>query len=329
MKKELEVLKKYCAKMSTVQNENQRLKKDLNNISTQLKVANNTLNELGVTDPENAFQIDLLQEKLKTYHEIQCERNNLKRMNSILESELQQNRTQLEESQGLRVQADFVSKVVEERFQLRKKVGELHQIEQEVAELRRRANQVDDLEHQLYVAAKSNELFEDQLGQMRRELDDKCCEIKTYKEQEQKLRDQIKSIEMEKSKLESVVHEAEMLRLEKVTLERNIENLSRINNDYEEMCSKMECMESLKLEADMYREGMRKLEEVTQENEYLKQEAERINMIQEEKDDLSDQVMQMEQSINCQECEIKRLVCYIDNYSKAQAQKQVSISFKF
>lgn len=139
IKKEVNILKKYCSKLREVESENEKLKVELGS-------------RVAIKDSEADIgkdQVETLKDKLKNWEELTKERDSLANRVHVLEQQLQQYQTLPEDVELLRKKSDMLDNVMQERDGLSQKVKLIKSMEEEMQNLRAKADRVDQLEREL------------------------------------------------------------------------------------------------------------------------------------------------------------------------------------
>lgn len=146
IKKEVEVLKRYCSKLKEVESENEKLKVELGS-----KVA------IKESEPDmDKSRMDTLKDKLKNLESLTEERDNLANKVRILEKQLMKYQSLPGDVEELRNKSEILDNVMMERDNLKQKCKGVKAMEDELKKLRVKAERVDELEKQLRNASKGD-----------------------------------------------------------------------------------------------------------------------------------------------------------------------------
>lgn len=315
IRKEVEVLKKYCAKLSSIQAENHQLRQDLVKYKDMMNV-------LGLTG-DKELEFDILKEKLAVLQETEKERDILKGRVEKLERELYAYNDLPEDIEVFKQRSLLLDEVLQDRDRLSRRVEQLRGIDEEVIALRKKAARVDDLEEKLKAAMKEKIVAEDELEVMRCKSTTAEIDALNQKTESDTLRSKVVCMEQEVESLKCVCKEKERLKCERDDLKRSVDELLRMQGDYEHMSMQMKCLDVLKSEKEMYKSKYENLIGLECECDILRAQVEKAKCIEKERDALENQVEDLESCIAEQEDEIRRLVAHIDTLAKGRDNQQV------
>lgn len=132
-------------------------------------------------------------------------------------------------------------------------------------------------------------------------------------------------MEHEIENLKGVSVEKQRLIEERDHLKQNLDELVRMQGDFEHMKKQMKCLEILKAERDMFKSKYENLIGLECECDILRTQVEKGKVIEKERETLENQVDDLQTCIFEQEAEIRRLVGHIDALAKGRDEQQVCI----
>ncbi|XP_050309863.1 myosin heavy chain, clone 203-like [Anthonomus grandis grandis] len=308
IKKEIEILKRYCSKLKDVENENEKLKVEL---GSRVAIKDSEY------EAENS-KISTLKDKLKHLEELTQERDTLADKVITLEKRLAQYKDLPDNIEELKNKAKMLDSVMQERDNLSQKVKMMKSMEEELQKFRGKADRVDDLERELRRMSKgdSNSGLELRKSQSRAgSLENELSNVKSEKDAMRKRIDSLKKeLDVQKAK----ATEAEMLRLERDRLQIKLNELSDIQSQSDEMLNKMKVFDNIKAERDMYKQKYEDVLDMECKCELLKAQVDEAKTVSRERDHLQKQVQDLEACICEQEDEIKSLVIQVDDMSRTR-----------
>ncbi|KAL1509119.1 hypothetical protein ABEB36_003910 [Hypothenemus hampei] len=308
IQKEIQILKSYCVKLKEVENENEKLKVEL---ESRAAVKDSGM-EL---DKE---KVETLKDKLKHLEELTRERDSLAEKVRILEKKLHRFEDLPEDVEVLKSKSDMLDTVMQERDGLNQKMKMMKGMEEQIARLKVKADRVDDLERELKTLSKGGyssgiELKKTQskAGNLEVELQNVRCERDAMKNRIDNLK---KELDMQRNK----ATETEMFRLERDRLQIKLNELAEVQAQYEELIMKMKFFDNIKDERDMYKQKYEDVLDMECKCDMLKAQVDEARAVSRERDHLQKQVQDLEACICEQEDEIKHLVVQVDNLSKTK-----------
>ncbi|XP_056633910.1 centromere-associated protein E-like [Diorhabda sublineata] len=310
IQKEVEVMKKYCSKLSLIQNENEELKE-------QVFFYEDSLAKIG------CFPITpALMEDLKLKFEAINENDKLKEKIHDLEKELCIHTYSPHDVEMFRQRSLLLEEVLKDRDRLSQKVEQLRSLDQEVHSLKKKAARVDELECCVMKLNRSKSFMEEEIIQLTRKLSD-AEEGDFHKKAEVDiLRSKVVCMEHEIESLKSMCEDKERLKSERDHLRNNLEEMIRELGDVDYMKKQIQCMEMFKAERDIFKSKYENLMGLECECDILKAQLDRAKDIERERNYLEFRVEDLEACIADQENEIKRLVCHIDLLAKGRDEEQ-------
>ncbi|XP_060518388.1 uncharacterized protein LOC132697113 [Cylas formicarius] len=322
IRKEVEVLKKYCSKMSSIQEENVALKKSNKELEERLQKTDQ--------NERDGESIEKLKEKLSALNETTAERDKLRKKVEQCERQLMAYNYLPDDVEVFKERSLLLVDVIQDRDRLAKRVEQLRGTEEELLVLRSKASRVDELERQLRLTTRELQLTEDELDNMRNKCTFAEIEVMNQKCETDTLKSKMVCMEQEVETLRSICKDQEILQLEKERLQNSLDELVRMQDDYEHMRVQIKAMDVLRTERDRYKKKYEELSGLECECDILRAQVERARGIESERDALENQIEDLEKSIAEQEEEIRRLVSHIDGLAqskedhKAKMRKEIS-----
>ncbi|VEN54836.1 unnamed protein product, partial [Callosobruchus maculatus] len=313
IRKEVEVLKRYCSKLSVIQKESSHLKAELTKYKDQMA-------KLGLCG--DTTEINDLRYKLSSLNDTIKERNDLKQRVKHLEKALSQYTDLPEDVEVFKQRSLLLDEVLQDRDRLSRRVEQVRGIEDEVYNLRKKAARVDELEENLTMANKQNKLLEDELEHARCKCSYAEIDALNSKAEGDTLRSKLVCMEHEMEMLRSQNKDRERLKQERDHLKKSLDELARMQSDFDHMKHQMKSLEVLKAERDMFKSKYENLIGLECECDILRSQVERAKLIEKERDTLESQVEDLETCISDQENEIRRLVCHIDALAQKDNQQE-------
>nr|XP_023028983.1 intracellular protein transport protein USO1-like [Leptinotarsa decemlineata] len=299
IKKEVEMLKRYCLKLKAIEEENEILK------STRSLPS-------GDNEPTAVARIEQLER----------ERDELAHKLEILEQEAKEKMEVPEDYEIYKNRSDMLDKALAERDEMQKKVDKMKQLEMQLEELREKAERTDELEKTLKYYNKNDRNTDYEL----KRTQSKCICLEKEQQNLRCERDSMcKRIEAMNNELESLrskAKEAEMLKLERDRLQIKLNELSHVQVHNENLMLKCKCLENAVLERDAYKLKYEEILGMECQCEMMKLQIEESRNMARERDALVKQVMDLESCIREQEEEIKRLVNQIDSLVRNKDETQ-------
>ncbi|KAF2879372.1 hypothetical protein ILUMI_26797 [Ignelater luminosus] len=331
IRKEVDVLKKYCAKLSSIQEENNKLKAQLERLQELSGIPKNVEDDSDLpNDPaELKKRLKDLRRKFAKLTEIMDDRDKFKQRVQQLEAELSKYGDLPEEIETFRKRSQMLDNVMDERNNLQKRLDKLKGMEGELKALKKKADRVDELERLLGVAneeatnVRRNSAFEIQNLKAQREAS--AAELETAKLEREQLRmktTDMAAVEEEVERLRYRAKEAEVLRMERDRLKVRIDELSAVEVEYMQLLDKTRGFENIRAEREMYKQKYEELLGLECECDMLRAQVERFTELDREREALLRQIRDCECCIADQEDEIKRLVTHIDRLSQGSNQQQ-------
>ncbi|KAG5880211.1 hypothetical protein JTB14_019002 [Gonioctena quinquepunctata] len=314
IRKEVEVLKKYCSKLSVIQKENQQLK-------LQVSRYEDKLSRLGFAD-KSETEMENLKMKLDTLDITTKERDNLRCRCLQLEKQLYAYNDLPEDVEVFKQRSMLLDEVLLDRDRLSKRVEQLRGIDEEVYNLRKKSIRVEELQESLSNLTKEKKRTEEDLDHMRCRCS--VAEIEAFNEKAEgdTLRSRITCLEHEVESLKCMCKDKERLKQERDHLKRGIDEMARMEDEFDHMKTQMKCLEVLKAERDMFKAKYENVLGLECECDILRAQVDRAKTIEVERDALELQVEDLENCIAEQENEIRRLVCHIDVLAKGRDDQQ-------
>ncbi|XP_030749511.1 protein Daple-like [Sitophilus oryzae] len=312
IKREVEILKRYCSKLKEVETENEKLKVELGS-----RVA------LKDSEPDLIQQekMDTLKEKLDHLEALTEERDALANKVQLLEKQLMQYENVPEDLELLKNRSDMLDTVLEERDKMSQKVKSLKEVESELMKYKQKAERVDELERELRNMSKGDRSSGVDLKKSRSVADNLERELQNVMSERDAMAKRIESMKKEMDNQKAKVTEAEMMRLERDRLQIKLNELSDVQNQYEDMMNKMKIFDNIKAERDMYKQKYEEVLEMECRCEMLKAQVDEARTIGRERDQLQRQVEDLEACICEQENEIRSLVIQVDSITKNKSSK--------
>ncbi|XP_044268560.1 centromere protein F-like [Tribolium madens] len=280
IKREVEVLKKYCAQLAAIQQENADLKRERDILKDGL-----------TSGADNAIK-----DKLKKLDDVTQERDRLKARVKQLEQQL-----------------GGYSGLPEEVDQFREKEPALDSLREDVSDLRRRLDKMEGLEDDV------------------RSLRDKAAttvQPAGDSTEKDKLLARIAELEKENDNCKCKMREIEICKVERNCLKMRLEDLMRIQKDYEDLLKKTQGFDALKAECAMYKAKYEELKNMEAECNELRAKCQRVEELENERRLLMKEIENCECCMNNQEDEIKRLACHIDCLTQDLDKRQDEMKVK-
>ncbi|KAJ8920783.1 hypothetical protein NQ315_004924, partial [Exocentrus adspersus] len=322
---EIEALEKEIEAMRsgnlTPDLEAQVIKKENYQLKQDLAKCDEVMNFLGL--PGNRqLQFEVLKQKLVVLQETEKERDALKSRVEKLERELYAYNDLPEDIEVFKQRSLLLDEVLQDRDRLSKRVEQLRGVDEEILALRKKAARVDELEGKLKYVLREKNAAECDLEVMRCKSTSAEIDALNQKTESDTLRSKLVCVEQEVESLKCVCKEKERLKYERDHLQQNLDELLRMQGDYEHMAIQMKCMDVLKSERDLYKSKYETLIGLECECDILRTQVEKAKLIEKERDSLESQVEDLESCIVEQEDEIRRLVSHIDVLTKGQDEQQ-------
>ncbi|KAJ8920804.1 hypothetical protein NQ315_004945 [Exocentrus adspersus] len=329
IRKEVEVLKKYCTKLKSVEDENEKLRLERDTLKSQAtlsgdgktdnyKMTKDNLNRQVAGIVDSTDRIDAP----GNVEEIIIERDMLANKVQRLENELLKYRELPEDIDVYRNRSKMLDSALEERDKMSKKVDQMKGMEDELNQLRKRSSRVDELEEEL----KSFNRNDKNIGSELKKTKSRCCclekELQNVKMERDSMRTRIEYMKKEIETLRAKSKEAEIYKLERDKLQLKINEYSHMQVQYENLMLKCKCLENVAAEKEVYK---RKYEEVVafeSQGDVLRSQSEKARCVERERDALIKQVGDLECCICEQEEEIKKLVMQIDHLYRNKDENQ-------
>ncbi|CAH1175728.1 unnamed protein product [Phaedon cochleariae] len=301
IKKEVDVLKKYCMKLKAIEEDNERLKSERANL------------------PDGDKMAPLDAEKIK---ELEAERDDMANKVEKLQKELLQYRDLPEDFEIYKNRSDMLDNALAERDQMQFKIEKMKEMEKELEELKAKADRADELEKTLKYYSKTDKTSD---FEMKRTQSKCLCLEKELQNSKCEKDAMCKRIELMKNELDSLrckATEAEMLRLERDRLQIKLNELSHVQVHNENLMLKCKCLESAVMERDAYKQKYEEVLGMECQCEMMREQVDASNKLRREKDALANQVMDLQACIIDQEDEIKRMIAQIDNLMRNKDETQ-------
>ncbi|KAF7266369.1 hypothetical protein GWI33_020394 [Rhynchophorus ferrugineus] len=308
IKREVEVLKRYCSKLKEVESENVKLKEELGSRMV-LKSSEKDL---------ETPKMDALKDKLEILESLTKERDMLAERVNYLEKELKQYKDVPDNVELLKNRSSMLDTVLEERDKLSLKVKSVKDMEQELAKYKLKAERVDDLERELKNMSRGDRSSGINIRKSKSMADNLEKELQNVTSERDAMSRRIDSMKKEMENQKAKAMEAEMLRLERDRLQIKLNELSDLQIQHEDMINKMKIFDNIKAERDMYKQKYEEVLEMECQCEMLKAQVDEARIIGRERDQLQKQVQDLETCICEQEDEIKNLVLQVDSISKTK-----------
>lgn len=317
IRKEVDVLKQYCSKLSIIQKENSQLR-------SQLKQNETILGSLGITDTKSFHQ---LRYKIEHLNEIVSERDMLKSRADKLEKQLYSYKDIPEDIEVFKQRSMLLEEVLQDRDRLSKRLEDLRGLDEEVYGLRKKAMRCDELQDQLFKITKERTQIEEDVELFKCRCSYAEIEALNHKAEGDGLRSKLACMEHEVESLKCLCKDQERLKQERDELQKHLEELVRMQDNFDDMKMQMKCLDILKAEKDMYKSKYENLIGLECECDILRAQIERAQSVEKERDALANQVEDLESCICQQEKEIRRLVCDIEELSVGRDNQQVIIDY--
>nr|CAI5820715.1 unnamed protein product [Callosobruchus analis] len=306
IKKEVDVLKRYCMKLKEIESENEKLKSGMKSGGSA-----------GPAPKGDSAEMESLMK----------ERDELAKKVEQLENELKQLRggksDDKQSDDVYKDRTDMLDKALAERDELRKKLDDIEKAQGDIIELKKKADKADELERQLKSQSKSDRSSTIELKKTK----SKCMCL------EQELRNcrmekdaMSKRIEYMKSEIDSMklkAKECEMLKLERDRLQIKLNELSHVQVHNENLMLKCKCLEAAAGERDLYKQKYEQMVNMECTCETARMQLEDARLVARERDALVKQVGDLESCIRDQEEEIRCCMCEIETLKKNKDATQI------
>lgn len=200
IKKEIDILKRYCLKLKTTEDENEKLKLERDQFKSQGNIPENQ----NSAERESGDTGALIKERDTLANKVQK-----------LEKELLQYQDLPEDIDVYKDRSKMLDNALEERDILRKQVEEMQKKLKETEDLRRKADRVDELESILNRVNKNGRTSDYEL---QRTISKCCClekDLQNSKHEKDAACKRIEYMQKELDQLRARAKETEMLRLER------------------------------------------------------------------------------------------------------------------
>nr|XP_015836117.1 PREDICTED: uncharacterized protein LOC657573 isoform X2 [Tribolium castaneum] len=282
IKREVDVLKKYCSQLAAIQQDNADLKRERD-------ILKDGLTSAGGAD-------NTLKDKLKKLDDVTQERDRLKARVKELEQQL-----------------GGYSGLPEEVDQFREKEPALDSLREDVSDLRRRLDRLEGLEDDV-------RSLRDRASTTIQPAGDSL--------EKDKLLARIAELEKENDNCKCKLKEIEICKVEKNCMKMRLEDLSRIQKDYEDLLKKTQGFDALKADCAMYKAKYEELKKMEAECNELRAKCQRVEELENERRLLMKEIENCECCMNNQEDEIKRLACHIDCLTQDLDKRQDEMKVK-
>ncbi|KAJ8979029.1 hypothetical protein NQ317_003132 [Molorchus minor] len=334
IKKEVDMLRKYCLKLKSFEDENEKLKLERDDLKSKVELSGVSSDEKivsgrvkfkdtsGENQKEKMSHMDELNAKLQNLEDIIRERDALADKVDRLEKELSKYQNLPDDVEVYRDRSKMLDSALEERDRMNKKVDQMKDLENELNYLRKKAARVDELEQELkfYTKHDINSTIE-----MKKTKSRCTCierELQNVKMERDSMGKRMEHMRKEMDVLKSKSREAEILKVERDKLQIQLNELSHIQVQQENLLMKCKCLEGAAKERDQYKQKYDEILTMECQCEMLRSQVGQARDLARERDGLVKQVKDLETCICEQECEIKQLVSQIDDLSQNKDEKQ-------
>ncbi|KAF5290777.1 hypothetical protein FQA39_LY14620 [Lamprigera yunnana] len=319
IRKEIEVLKKYCTKLACIQEENQKLKR-------QLEEGRRISNETAVPDSNIDTLKDELKENVANLKQVAAERDKLKEKVTLLERELTQHEDLLEDVETMKRKSQMLDCVSDECKKLRTSLQGMQKLESELKSMKKKACEAEKLQNELIAIKCEMERVKVQAAKELQAIKAKC--EATVKERDNYKRMSVEATGMgeELKCLANCAKEADALKCERNSLKTELKKYSCLESQYKELIEKTKHLENIKAEREMYKIKYEEMLEMECHCEMLKVQVEKFKHMEKDRDVLIQQVQDCECCIAEQEGEIKKLIAHIDHMSKGSNDQQREVN---
>ncbi|KAK4879351.1 hypothetical protein RN001_007497 [Aquatica leii] len=332
IRKEIDVLKKYCAKLATIQEENQALKIQVETLKKQPEVKPALAQRESLSSVATAvanMDIDTLRNELNNkiakLNEVIAERDNLKEKIKQLEKELLKHQNLPDDIDTVRRKSEMLDSVSDECRKLRSSLESMKTVEQEMKTLKKRACKADKLQNDLDSVNKEIVSIRNKSAAEIQTLKSKNEEIVKERETYKKVAMEAKSMGEELKCLAHCAKEAEALKRERDCLKSKLQKLHGIEAQYRQLQHKVKYLENIQSEREMYKIKYEEMLGLECDCEMLKTQVDKFKDMDKDRSTLINQVRDCECCIAEQEEEIKKLIAHIDNMSKGNNEQQARL----
>jgi DNA repair exonuclease SbcCD ATPase subunit len=238
---------------------------------------------------------DALKDKLMKLDEVTQERDRLRARVQQLEQELANYGNLPQQVDNFKEKSQVLDNLRDDEKDLRRRLDALAGLEDEVRALRQKAN--------------------------------KCVESAGDSSDRDKLLARIAELEAELDNCKCKLKELEILKVERNCLKMRVDDLARIQQDYEDLLKKTQGFDACKAECATYKAKYEELKNLENECNELRAKVQRCEELEKERQLLMKEIEDCECCMNNQEDEIKRLACHIDCLTQDLDKRQVNILF--
>lgn len=358
IRKELNVLKKYCAKLSTIQAENIQLKRQMGSLSQNGKAGKSgnivVSKDKPIEESETLEQIKKLKDSSISVEEVQSKLDNLRDDSFVDDCDEKNDKSALKSRIAeLEFQLSLHKDTIQERDRLKARVQQLEaelqkygNLPGEVEVLRKRSLMLDEIiveRDSLHTRLNHLQGIEKQVADLKKkasrvdELEKQLKDLQNNQKEIQNLkaeRDMLRmkaadytNAEQEIERLRYRAKEAEVLRIERDRMKVRLDELAAVEVEFMQLLEKTKCLETIKAEREMYKSKYEELLGLECECDVLRTQIDRAKAVCIEKDVLEDRLQECECLIAEQENEINKLLSHIDRLSQGHEEQQVILHF--
>ncbi|XP_031343759.1 nuclear anchorage protein 1-like [Photinus pyralis] len=310
IRKEIEVLKRYCTKLSTIEEENKKLRNKLEG-----RDSSPTVTTSSALTPDDDLRMEL-NSKIAKLNEVVGERDRLKNRIDVLEGELIKYTDLPKEIKDVKRKAETIDTRSIKSADKATEVDNAQDVQREIETLKKKASEAGELQSKLDNVNK-------EIERVRRESAAQIEELK-LKHEEMTTKRQFETNDMHKEIkcLSKCAQEAKSLRCERDDLKKRLAQLSGLETQFKKLQEKVKYLESIKKEREMYKMRYEELLGLECQCEILKAQVDNFKNIDQDREGLIAQLRDCECCIADQEEEIKRLIAHIDRMSDGCNEQQ-------
>ncbi|CAH1133765.1 unnamed protein product [Ceutorhynchus assimilis] len=305
IRKEIEILKRYCNKLKDVEDENEKLKGEL----LASPMATKKPSEVQVENEK-------IREKLKNVDDLTKEKDMLANKVHMLEKRLLQYEDLPDDLEMMKNRSDMLEAVMEERDELNQKIAAMKAMEEELNILRAKADRVDELERELKMMSKEDRSKVVQYKKSQSITGNLEVELRNVKSERDAMQSRINLMKKQLDEQKAKIKEGDFVRVERDRLQIKLNELADIQDEYDSMTNKMRVYDNVEAERDMYKQKYEEVLDMECKCEMLKAQIDEARTVGREKEHLQKQVEDLQACICDQEDEIKELVTQVDNLAR-------------
>lgn len=296
VQKQLELLRSCCDKLQLVE-EHKRCTALPTPITTQLTQIRTRVGSIEKLNQDS----EMLTEKVKN-----------------LERELEQYRSLPSQLTDYQNKCDLLCRVSEERDNLLNEVDRLKAANKDLRELEKNAERTKELELQLLDLAKREN---QELVNTKASLESCRADITRLQKENEELQVNLINRDKELDKVDLLQKQNELNEMEKRALEIKIIEMSKLQEEHEELLDKLDNLEEIKNERDLYKEKCEELVKFEMQNELMQAQLDAAKKMGLERDELAENLSSMQAQIIDKDNEITYLKCELEKMESEYKQE--------